>query len=369
MGVYSINSGIETNFDTDMITESSYTPDIAGAYAIVAENEANYNRIMKSVGIAELACLESTGVEMIYEAGDIKSFFGKIKQFFLSIIEKVKSLVKKFFALIDSYTKSDKDFVDKYKKTLYNIKTTDFEYEGYEFSNLDWSPSAAAKRMQDKIEKDLGYSTADFASVVKVADATNMDTDEFDKIVKNYEDAEDIREAMRGAAIKSGDSKLEASEFAGEIFKYFRSDEDSKQTIDNVNVNDLLSWIYNTADAKKKAQNVYNEIEKTIKKDISDLEKAEKAIEKLVPGNSDTDTNLTSYRTKALQACNKVINMTKDKLNFLQQVNGGLLTAIKDRNRQAKSVCVKLLTYKPKNESAGVGSYSEGGFLSGVILK
>ena len=109
MGVYSTTSTM-LDYDIDnFVTECVHTPDMRGAYAIVAENEANYNAIMKAVGIAELAHFESTGEEMMYEAADIKGFFGKLKEFFLKIIAKIKALFKKFFALIDSYNMSDKE--------------------------------------------------------------------------------------------------------------------------------------------------------------------------------------------------------------------------------------------------------------------
>lgn len=371
MGVYSIGSTGATDFNLDNIAESCYTPDIAGAYAIVAENEANYNSIMRAIGIAELACLESTGVEMVYEAADIKGFFAKIKEFFLSIIEKVKGLVKKFFALIDSYTKSDKDFVNKYKKALIEVSTKGFEYEGFVFSNLDWSPAKANADMAKACKNGLGVEeVSDFANVVSVSDAKKADASDFETIITKFEDADDIREKMRAEAIGAS-SGLEAGEFSKEIYKYFRSNEDAKQTIDSVNVNELLSIVMNSADAKKKAQKAYEGIEKTIKSEISGLEKAEKAITKLIPGNDSNADNkvLQEYYSKAVSACNKVITLTKDRLNFLQQVNGGLLTAIKDHTRQAKSVCVALLNYKPKNESATISSYSEGGFLSGVKLR
>ena len=82
----------------------------------VAESEAIYNNSMKEVGIAELRYFEENGQEMVYEPDDVKGFFGKIKAFFINLFQKIKGLIKKFIALFDSYTKSDKDFVNKYVK-------------------------------------------------------------------------------------------------------------------------------------------------------------------------------------------------------------------------------------------------------------
>ena len=49
---------------------------------------------------------------------------------------------------------------------------------------------------------------------------------------------------------------------------------------------------------------------------------------------------------------------------------GAYLTALKDRNRQAKSICVSAMNYKPKNEATDLGGYSEGAsLLDNVVIR
>lgn len=366
MGVYSeVTRNYTGAFDFDSVEESTHVPGIEGAYAIFTETQENYNAIMKAIGIEELAHLESTGVEMVYEAGDVKGFFAKIKEFFMSILRKIASLVKKFFAMVDSWTKSDKDFVEKYKKALTQVSTKDFEYKGFKFSNLNWSPNQASDKMKGNINSKTGV--ADFGAMDAKVKA--QDVQAFETILSATEDSEDIRDAMRASAIGASGT-IESSEFHKEIFKHFRSDEDSKDTIRSVNVTDLLSTISGSLNVKKEAKRVFDALEKVIKEEIKNLDRLESDTLKLIPGKTDADKSLQGVYTKAIGATSKITSLTKDRLSYLQMVNGGLLTAIKDENRQAKSVCVSLLNYKPKNESADFEHYTEStSFLSGVKLK
>ena len=344
MGVYSI-SNRELDLSTGVI-ECAHEPGLEGAYHIVAESEANYNTIMQAVGVAELAVFESTGAEMIYEAGDVKGFFGKMKEFFMNLWEKIKGLFKKFFAMFDSYTKNDKDFIAKYKKDITaatNLKG--FKYKGYNFT-LD---AVDVQRSANKIQSLLPNSTPNNKSGLE-------------EFIKKFEDRVELVEKMRGAAI--GESSLEASEFAKELFKALRSGEDTKEEIDNISASEQLLAISENSALKKAAQNQYKVLEKEVKEAINTLEKSEKELLKDIPGKGDKEG--AELRALQIKAANTHIANLRDKLNILQIVNGAKLSAIKDCNRQAKAICVALINYRPKNESTSV---FESGFLAGVTLR
>lgn len=351
MGVYSIrNNDIELSTG---IVECAYEPGIEAAWAIVAESEANYNAIMQAVGVEELMVYESTGEEMVYEAGQISGFFGKVKEFFKKIWEKIKGLFQKFFAMFDSYTKNDKDFINKYKSQLLKVDTRNFEYKGFNFdkSKLNISLSDVEKKIEGQIENVVGVM------------GTSLDTDKLDNYIKAAEDKVDIVEKMRGAAI--GESSLTGAELTKELFKMFRSGEESKETLDNINVSDLLMNISANNDLKKNAEKAFKDLEKAIKDEIKTLEKAEREMTKSIPDAGE-------LRAKQIRHANNVIYFKKEKMNILQVVNGAKLTAIKDLNRQSKAICVALMNYRPKNESFEFedeySSVNEG-FLSGVVLR
>lgn len=321
------------------------------AAAAIAQNEANYTAMMKSIGISELAVYESTGSEMIYESGNIKGFFAKIKEFFKKLWDKIKGLFKKFFALIGSYTMKDKDFVNKYKKDLVNVNLKDFTVNGYNYTNLtSWSPSSAANKIDGEIKK--ATSVDGFKVTKDNASKINTSCESVDKA--------DIVEAMRGASIGKG--KLDDSEFTEELFAYFRDGENSPVELGDISITACLSNIQNTSAIEKNAKKAFTETEKAIKEILKDLDKTEKEAYKAIPDKDKTKTEESSAIVKATSNVNGYVTT---KMNILTKVNGALLRALKDGNRQCKAICVKALTYKPKNE--GFTHYTnEGGFLGNV---
>ncbi len=352
MGVYSTNGAAVFGNDNNII-ECTYDSPIEAAFNMVAEGEANYNRIMQAVGIDELAILESTGAEMVYEAADIKGLFGRIKEFFVNLWNKIKGLFQKFMTFINSWAKSDKDFVNKYKKTLSLVDTKDFEYKGYKFTNQGFDIAAAASKAGKAVEQEVGAAI----------DSACKDPKDADLYIKALDDKSDILEKARGAAI--GTNPIETGDFAKELFMFFRNGEDSKQTIENINVSALLGVIENAGEAKKLADKAYKEVDKAFKDFIKEAEKVEKELTKQVPTGTDEGNATISTMIRGGSAA---MQFSKEVASVVAIINGAKLSAIKDENRQAKSVCVQLVNYKPKNESGFV--HTEGqSFLSNVVFK
>ena len=339
-----------------MFNESEYDPFetvkemecknlLEGAYIGVYETECNYARLMESIGVSELTYYVETGKDIVTEAGYGESFFEKAKKFFKSIIDKIASLFKKFIALIDSYIKTDKEFVNKYKKALIKVNTRDFEYKGYKFTNLDYDINSAANKMDNVIDKII--KNVEYDNLQKVMKLTTQEIDELTKDINENRDK--YENQIRNCAIDSGSNETEASELPKDLFEYFRDGEDSPTTIDTVNVNELFDTITNYKDAKKKATKTYNDLKKAINKDIKELERKEKEFLKGVPSKN-KDSDETSFKVACAKHASYRVSLMRTKLNTLQVVNGAILAALKDENRQAKAVCVKLLTYKPKTE-------------------
>jgi len=66
---------------------------------------------------------------------------------------------------------------------------------------------------------------------------------------------------------------------------------------------------------------------------------------------------------------NKYNSAIKTASNILATINGAILTAYKDKSRQAKGICVKALTFKPKNESFDYDyEGNSGGLLENVKM-
>lgn len=323
MGVYNIKSNNDSLLNEETYIECTQEPGIEAAYTMIVESEQNYNNMMKMIGINELNVFETTGQEMVYEAVDIKGFIAAAKKFFLNLWEKIKGLFKKFFSMFDAAVKNDKEFLKKYNKelTLASSNLKDFEFEGFEFKLSAVSVSGAESAMN-------GYFTKVF--VTDVAQS-----------IENYKD-EDLEDKLRGAAIGKGD--LSQAELAKELFSILRSGQDSKETISNISLVKYMNEIEGSAKAKKEAEKSFKEIKKAIDTIIRNLEKDERDL--LKEKNSDLEA-----QSRKIKDTNNQISAEKTKMSILQTVNGAILTAIKDQNKQARSVCVKAMSYKPKNES------------------
>lgn len=359
MGVYSVVNE-SSSMQVDAI-ECQYDNFHEGALAIIAESEFNYGMIMRAIGQEELAVYESTGKEMVYTEASAGGFLEKVKQFFMGIWQKIKGLFNRFIAMFDSFVKTDKEFITKYKKDLYNISHSlkDFKYKGYKFSPGEVTVEGAATKMGTvQIE------------VQNWADALGGDLDsKKEKFKKINEDYSDYEEDLRGKIL--GEGKLNASEFNKALFEKLRSGESEKQELDNPNISDIVTQLEGAAEAKKLAKKAFDALEKIIKRNIKQVEDAKSKIVKEMPKDADAhNANSGTSNSDAIQIASTGVKCARTQLALLQTVNGAILTALKDESRQNKSICVSLLHYKPKKEETDMSGLEESGsFLANVKLK
>lgn len=350
MGIFSTGGYTINNepLDIENMTyeESAYENPFEAGMNLVAESENNYNNIMKAIAMDELYALESTGAEIVYESGRLKSFFTKVKDFFKKLWEKIKGIFVKFFASINSMVLKDKEFVKKYKKALSSVDTKNFTYKGFEFTNLN----APVKDPQ---------------SIREIKTLAQIDADKDINSIKNYTESisddnyTDIVDKFRGDLLK--DSKIESDYFADDLFKYFRNGEDSKVEIDKVDTNEQMKLIENTSDMKKQGEKALKDIKDPFDKVIKALEEAERKAIKDIPTSDEASAKATAYSA--------TVKILKEAFGAAQLFTTAKLKAIKDQNAQAKSICVKLLTYKPKNESASFVHTEGGSFLDMVEFR
>lgn len=358
MGVYSMVNE-SSSMQVDAI-ECQYDNFHEGALAIIAESEFNYGMIMRAIGQQELAVYESTGEEMVYTEASAGGFLDKVKQFFMGIWQKVKGLFNRFIAMFDSFVKSDKDFINKYKKDLYSISHSlkDFKYKGYKFSPGAVTVGGAATAMgtvNSKVENWAAALGGDLAAK----------KEEFKKINEEYSDYE---EDLRGKIV--GEGKLNASEFNKALFEKLRSGESEKQEIENPNINDIVTQLEGAAEAKKQAKKAFDELEKVIKHNIKQVEDAKSKLVKEMPKDANAEHSTGVTNSDAVQIASTGVKCARTQLAILQTVNGAILTALKDESRQNKSICVSLLHYKPKKEETDMSGLEESGsFLANVKLK
>jgi len=356
MGFYT-TGGSTVSLEGAGIVECTYENMMEASLNIVAESEYNYAQIMKHVGVTELAVYESTGVEMEYVTESADGFFAKIKEFFVRIWEKIKGLFKKFFAMLDVYAKSDKEFATKYKKDLFAISHSlkDFKYKGFEYT-IDGKEDVE-KLACNKAEAVFSGAGC-FAAYETISDS------QLESLKKAREDKEELVEKARGAV--AGGGSQTASEFSKELFMLFRKNEETKQEIENPDINKMVNELEASAKAKSAAEKAFKGLEKTINDIIKAINKHGSDIVKKMP---EKDEAKATVNQNALTAAQVQSSFYHEVLNIGQAYNGALLTAIKDNGRQNKAVCASLLSYKPKKESGTEGWQHESSFLGGVKLK
>lgn len=347
----------------------------------VAESEENYNSLVKYIGVTEASYFAQTGKEIVYTEGTLGNIFSKIKEFLKKVWEKIKAVFKRFIMLFDKYSKDDKSFVKKYEKAVRRASGEDIEFNGYPFSEAKLTGIELSAFESNKDYEDLkgaisGGSTAEKALKAKAI---------IDKI---NEDPEEIFDKIRGYAIKSN-SPVSASDFSKELFEATHGSS-SKESLDNKDksAEEALRIISDTKETTKKAKKEYEKIDKLINKTwIKSVENIEKntmngydseVAADFKTSQKDKFTDVTSgtktitaddQKNAVLRGTSALLNILHTMSGILTQVNGALLTAYKDRNRQARAICAKYIVKGKTQGAIGESASYNGSFLSDIQFK
>ena len=367
-----ISESTVTNWDE--IQPSKYEANLEGALMLVYENECNYNALMKAAALSELKYYQETGGDLfVHEAGAFGSFLEKAKNFFKKIIEKIKQLFKKFFMTISSYGNKDKSWVKKYEKDV--TKATgyidDMEFKGYKFkSDLNSvSFNDKANDVLDKYGKDITDTSRHLNDKGKAEYNYDNPFDDEDKVDDEIE---------KHRAIIAGESgSMDESEFRDKLKELFYGDLEP-EILDgkDINLRDQLNYIYDTKTTIRDAEREEKKITKSFTNLIKSLEEAQKIFTKTVKVgdevyyggvitaakgriySDDYANNHNKQRDVAIKVINQRIKILNAVSAAITTANGIYCQALKDRNRQAKAICIKAVSYanKHKNESAYYGN-------------
>lgn len=349
MGIYSIhesNESLLSNMEPyEIYTENFYEAGLQIAY----ETAVNQHNLMKAIGIQELAALEETGEEIVYEAVNVKGIIDKMKAAIMKLWNKIKALVAKFAAKFQSFGGDDKKFINRYKKQILMGSAKGLEVKGYNFTT-------DALTVSDAVSKGLGTEAAKAAKAV-MGGATDT------KVNKD-----DFEDKMRGAILGKG--SLDASEFSKELKAVYRSGEDSPQTLENINKGELVAFLSSGTDKSIKAIKAdLTTQEKEYNNAIKKLNDLEKKLLKEKPADGDKYAKASEGLANISDA-NQVFTTG---MSLIQLVHSARMKAFNDKRHQCKSICSKIIGRKePKNESYGYEDYDnfdEGAsFISGVEL-
>lgn len=349
MGIYSIhesNESLLSNMEPyEIYTENFYEAGLQIAY----ETAVNQHNLMKAIGIQELAALEETGEEIVYEAVNVKGIIDKMKAAIMKLWNKIKALVAKFAAKFQSFGGDDKKFINRYKKQILMGSAKGLEVKGYNFTT-------DALTVSDAVSKGLNTDAAKAAKAV-MGGATDT------KVNKD-----DFEDKMRGAILGKG--SLDASEFSKELKAVYRSGEDSPQTLENINKGELVAFLSSGTDKSIKAIKAdLTTQEKEYNNAIKKLNDLEKKLLKEKPADGDK----YAAASEGLANISDANQVFTTGMSLIQLVHSARMKAFNDKRHQCKSICSKIIGRKePKNESYGYEDYDnfdEGAsFISGVEL-
>ena len=300
----------------------------------VAVDEANYNKIIGCLAIAEVTAAHN-GLDpaSVYTEGTISDFWGKIKEFFKKLWAKIKGLWAKLVATFDQHAKSGKEFFDKYKKTLAD-KFTKIDKDKVKFSGYNFSA------------RDVASKTTVISSI-DIEDIVNKFT-----TVPDDDTITDLEEAYRGDLIGHTGSSYTLKEMIKELHDDLR-DGGTKDTDMDITFTYISTVLSNSDKAKSDFDKTIRAIEKVMNKCIRDAEKKQNTNIKTAANTPNTanDETVAKY--------SKAIRFVKSCLASIQAVAAEIVKAMKDEISQAKGFAAQVLRASVRD------GYEESARLSG----
>lgn len=420
--------GMYTNFSGYHSAATDYTevqPFVGESFnyhelGIMAATEmaANESAFMKGIALSELRAVEESGdTDVLYESVNFKGIFDKIKMFFKKIIEKIHKIFHTFVAKMSSWFGGNSSFAKSYEKEVIkkwaNVKS-DWEFKGYKYSHVFGDSAASgAETFKITIEGEI-----DGKSGLKnlISGATSLSTiyggdllsdandvkDAKDDLSKFREKLDDYKEKMRGAIVKdidngtgitttlalekinastSGISALDSSEFTDELFKVFRSGEDSKEDIpkDKIlamyggSISSMMTYIKEFDKIKKKSETTERKLTSAIDKLISDMDKSQNELIKASKDAKKDKEFITAKNEYIVQISAVYQSLYGAASEYLTQAFSAMLQAQKEACTQAKEIAVKVISQSKKMTESydyDSDSYANEGFdfISNVKL-
>ena len=423
--------GMYTNFSGYHSAATDYTevqPFVGESFnyhelGIMAATEmaANESAFMKGIALSELRAVEeSGGTDVLYESVNFKGIFDKIKMFFKKIIEKIHKIFHTFVAKMSSWFGSNSSFAKSYEKEVVkkwaNVKS-DWEFKGYKYSHVFGDSAASgAETFKIAIEGEIDGTSGKTGLKNLISGATSLSdiydggplsdvndvNDAKDDLSKFREKLDDYKEKMRGAIVKdiasgsgitttlslgkpdastSGISALDSSEFTDELFKVFRSGEDSKEDIpkDKIlamyggSISSMMTYIKEFDKIKKKSETTERKLTSAIDKLISDMDKAQNELIKAAKDAEKDKEFITAKNEYIVQASAVYQSLYGAASEYLTQAFSAMLQAQKEACTQAKEIAVKVIGQSKKMTESydyDSDSYANEGFdfISNVKL-
>ena len=355
--------------DSSIVLKDENEDFVTEGMEAVATMTENYSNFMQRVGVSELNAIYATGDEMIYTENVVTDFLSGIKKFLMKIWEKIKSLFKRFIMVIDSYTKNDKAFINKYRQQIYRHKSlSDFTFKGYKYtienSKITKTANHLGKITTDLIESDKAKQTDTNDITGQAAAYGDSGTFNQDTASKFNEKFDDMMEKVRGNILTDLDGKAGAytqEEFRKEIDELLRNKENEKQDLDDkdIDVDEMVTELQSSRDTNKIYKDLFKTNKRLIDENIKTLERQQKShIRDNMPSKNDDDV-VTDERINKMSNEELVKYLNKDpavttKVTGIDDSGVDAVTKLDDSHTTIQAGAAK--TYL-KSKKADLSSY------------
>jgi phage-related protein len=333
-----LDIALESCDDSIAIMEAIYMYDIA---------ETSIMKKVKEGVLTESAAYSEA--ETVLE-GKMGNIWATIKTKINALWEKIKAFFKTLTTFIAGVFMDAESFVKKYETQLTSLKLNGFKYSMYTYthtsddvSNIISTVSSLMNEGIQKVEnkvKTLSNSKGQL---------TESKENEMKETKENFEDNfNDTADKCRGELV--GKTSVPASDYADELFRYFRNGSGNKKMKDDVavNISTIISDIKKIAPQKSNITKAEARIDQIFKDTLNTIKTLENDAQKATVadgGNSEGFSKKQSFVVWFAQASTKTVQMTASiTLSFLSAWK----TAVKEQLTTYKSVCLKALTYKEK---------------------
>lgn len=348
---------------------------VEAAARVSAEAQVNWNKIMEACTITEFACLESTGQEFLYEAGNLSAFFEKVKAFFKNLWQKIQSIFKKAAMQFNAMISNDKDFLNKYKKTINSainseLKKENIEvdiYKDYVFLTREAEAiCGSGSKIADKDSMDNAYNVAKVLGV----DINGISSEAWEKAAKEITEdvVSDKVDEYRAKLIKVVDSSYSSSdasdkEFKSDLVNALRGSDSKDSVAIKEAASTAVSFLEKSSKLKSSLNTMLKQNKKEIDKALTDINKLEKDLNKDMSKNDEGGKTAGSKHT----VVTKGIQLLKSQKTIYATFSSTILQELKNCSKQCKSVCVKVVS-SAKHEAATVTSEGSMSLLDGLDL-
>ena len=324
MGIY---SGNELSYSAPIVCEAAegYDDDVISAQMAMIESHKNSLALFEGAIRCDIqeAAMRANGYNdydvMVFSENVITSMLSKIKAFLMKVWSKIKAIFRGFMARVDSVmTKSNKEFVNRYRQEVMRKDLTDFE--------VKWR-----KPKKQYALTETSFPVAPKAPIPAQAFETKHWTaqglDALEKHLRDW-DQDKIMDAILKETIP-GNTSTSASEYEKDFIDAQFEDEDNDDKID---IHDIMSALLDHKESKKTATKANESLEKALKNMIKAIESDEKEFNGKMPGTTNGAYDDLKFKQRKYEYGSTANSKTTwdgkgeddgDEIDFSTQQKGG----------------------------------------------